>query len=267
MIVKNKIIPAAALVLFAGIALYYYTTNRITIAGDPCTVPLARKLAAAYTKKTGVNVNIQSAGCATGIHKAISGEADIGVSTHEVNPKAVPEDATVKVIAKAPTVILVNKSNPVNNLSIRQVKDILAGKIGNWKDVGGKDMDIQNVLLQPCTTSIFSKKTAPFGASIKKIFPETKGDPVEGTNILVEENEGALGLQIYGYESESVKVLTIDGELPNMADFPGKYGYYQDYSVIIDGKPEGNIKAFLDFAMSDEGREIIASMKHIGVKN
>ena len=32
------------------------------------------------------------------------------------------------------------------------------------------------------------------------------------------------------------------------------------------GEPVGNIKAFIDFAMSPEGQEIVASMKHIKVK-
>lgn len=240
--------------------------DTITIAGDPCTVPLTEKLGAAFTKKTGIEVKVESAGCANGIYKASTGDVNIGVSTHEVDIKSLPLGTTNTVIAKAPTVILVNKANPVNNLTLQQVKDILSGKIKNWKEVGGKDMEIKNVLLQPSTTTIFAKRTVPYGADINRLVPEKKGNPVTGTNKLVEENEGAMGLQIYGYETPNVKVITIDGILPDEKTFPVKYGFYQDYNVITKGEPAGNIKAFIDFAMSPEGQGIVVSMKHIKAK-
>lgn len=249
--------------MFVNIAV---AAETITVAGDPCTVPLAEKLGAAFAKKTGTEVKVESAACANGIYKASTGDVNIGVSTHEVDLKYLPLGTTNTIIAKAPTVILVNKANPVNNLTLQQLKDILSGKIKNWKDVGGKDLEIKNVLLQPCTTTIFSKKTAAFGTDIKRLVPEKKGNPVTGTNKLVEENEGAMGLQICGYESQNVKVLTIDGFLPDENTFPAKYGFYQDYNMITKGEPAGNIKAFIDFAVSPEGQEIVASMKHIRIK-
>lgn len=254
------IIWVAAVILSAHQAI---AAETITIAGDPCTVPLAEKLGEVFTKKTGILVKVESAACANGIYRASTGDVNIGVSTHEVDIKSLPLGTTNTVIAKAPTVVLVNKSNPVNNLTLQQVRDILSGKVKNWKDVGGKDVEIQNVLLQPCTTTIFSKKTAAFGSDIKRLMPEKKGNPVAGTNKLVEDNEGAMGLQIYGYETPNVKVLTIDGYLPDENTFPVKYGFYQDYNVITKGEPAGNIKSFIDFAMSPEGQGIVASMKHI----
>lgn len=260
----NNILIGSFLVLISGSIAG--AAEMITIAGDPCTVPLAEKLGQAFTKKTGTEVKVESAGCANGIYKASTGDVNIGVSTHEVDLKSLPLGTTNTVIAKAPTVILVNKANPVNNLTLQQVKDILSGKIKDWKDVGGKDLEIKNVLLQPCTTAIFSKRTAAFGPDIKKLVPEKKGNPVTGTNKLVEENEGAMGLQICGYESPSVKVLTIDGYLPDENTLPAKYGFYQDYNVITKGEPAGNIKAFIDFAISPEGQDVVSSMKHIRVK-
>ncbi len=39
--------------------------------------------------------------------------------------------------------LAVSHSNPVQSLSSKQVKDIFNGDITNWKDVGGKDLEIQ----------------------------------------------------------------------------------------------------------------------------
>lgn len=241
------------------------TREGLIIAGDPCTIPLAERLGEEFMKKTGIKVEISAGSCANGIYKASEGEVDIGVSTHEVDLGLLPSGTTNRIIAKAPTIIMVNKSNPVNNLTLEQVNGILSGKIRNWKEVGRKDVEILSVLLQPCTTEIFSKRTVPFGADIKRLVPEKKGNPVTNANKLVEENEGALGLQIFGYESPGVKVLTINGYLPDENTFPGKYEFYQDYNVVVKGEPSGDIKAFVDFALSSAGQQIVASVKHIRI--
>jgi len=237
----------------------------ISVLGDPCTAPLARKLGDAFTKMTGKNVTVEASACAAGIYKASQGEVNVGVSTHEVVLSYLPEGTANTVIAKAPTVVLVNRNNPVNDLKLQQLKDILAGKIKNWKEVGGNDLEIKNVLLQPCTTTIFSKSAAPFGKDIKRLTPEKPGNPVEGTNKLVEANDGAMGLQIYGYESADVKVLTVDGHLPDEKTFPAKYKFYQDYNVVTRSNASNDTKAFVEFALSPEGQEIVASLKHIRV--
>ncbi|HUW25095.1 MAG TPA: substrate-binding domain-containing protein [Gallionella sp.] len=236
----------------------------ITILGDPCTAPLVKKMGDAFTKKTGTAVNVEIAACAAGIYKASNGLVDIGVSTHEVVLDYLPDGTVNNIIAKAPTVVLVNKANPVNDLKLQQLKDILSGKIKNWKEVGGNDSEIKNVLLQPCTTTIFSKRSAPFGKDITRL--TQAGNPVAATNQLVEENEGAMGLQIYGYESPDVKVITVDGYLPDEKSFPSKYQFYQDYNVVTQVNANSNTKAFVDFALSPEGQEIVASLKHIRVK-
>ena len=39
-------------------------------------------------------------------------------------------------------VFIVNESNPVNDITIEQIKGIYSGRIRNWKELGGKDMPI-----------------------------------------------------------------------------------------------------------------------------
>lgn len=264
-----KNIFSSLIIIFAVILILDKAVagETITIAGDPCTVPLAKTLSDAFTKKTGIGVNILSAGCMSGVYKASAGEVEIGVSTQIFLSDELPSGMVKTVIAKAPIVFIVNKANPVNNLTFSQVQGILAGRIKNWKEVGGRDMKIQNVMLQPCVTMTIAKQAAShYGTDIERLVPEKKGNPVKDTNQLVENNEGAIGLQLYGYETPGVKVLTIDGYLPNEDTFPVKYRFYEDYNVITKGEPRERVKEFIDFVLSPEGQSIVTSMRHIRVK-
>ena len=47
-----------------------------------------------------------------------------------------------KPIGRDALVFIVNEENPVKSLTRQQLKDIYAGKITNWKEVGGDDLDI-----------------------------------------------------------------------------------------------------------------------------
>ena len=48
--------------------------------------------------------------------------------------------------------------------------------------------------------------------------------------------------------------------------FPANYKFYQDYNVVTKTNADNDTKAFVDFAVSPEGQEVVASLKHIRVK-
>jgi len=48
--------------------------------------------------------------------------------------------------------LALNGTNPIQELSSKQLKDIFNGDITNWKDVGGKDLDIQLFTLDELST-------------------------------------------------------------------------------------------------------------------
>lgn len=263
----KKLIMAFALAILALAAPPSYAdTRKITLAGDPCTIPQAKALAEAFTKKTGVEVALVPGKCRTGVTEVLDGKADIGLATFNFDKSALEKSLVNTVVGKAPIVMIVNKANPVNNLSEANLKAILAGKIRNWNEVGGKEMEIKNVYLQPCVVETMSYQAEHYGHDINRLKPEKPGNPVIGTNTLVEQDEAAIGMQLYGHESPNVKVLTVDGNLPDAKTFPAKYAFYEDYNMVTKGKPSGAVKEYVDFALSDEGQKILASIKHIPLK-
>ncbi len=261
---KKTAFITALLICSISITTSAMAGRTITIAGDPCSLPLAMNLAEAFSKKEpGFSVETKQVGCMLGVYQAANDRADIGVSTQNGLSANLPRGAVNTVLAKAPIVLIVNKKNPVNNLTYKQLQGIYSGKITNWKEVGGKDMEIRNVMLEPCVKHTMSKKVLPYNENISKLKPEKKVNPVIHTNRMVSENEGAMGQQLFGYEGSDVKVLSIDGVLPTEKTVPGSYTFYEEYNFVTPGEPEGIIREFLAFAESAEGRQIILDMKHI----
>lgn len=238
----------------------------ITIAADPCSVPLARALAEAYSKKTkGFKAEVSSFACTLGVYKAAKGEFDIGVSTQNGLSSNLPKGAVNRVIAKSPIVMVVNRKNPVNGISYSSLQGIVSGKIKNWNEAGGVDIQIKNVMLAPCVRHTVSKQVAIYADGMDILTPEKKTDPITDTNRLVEENEGAIGQQIFGYESDRVKALSIDGVMPDEKTVPGEYTLFQDFNIVTKGKAQGAVKGFIEFAASEEARAVIKSLKHIPI--
>jgi phosphate transport system substrate-binding protein len=60
-----------------------------------------------------------------------------------------PTHLNSHVIGESRVAFMVHPSNPVRSLSNAQLADVLTGKIGNWKEIGGADHPIMVVAAQP----------------------------------------------------------------------------------------------------------------------
>jgi phosphate transport system permease protein len=70
--------------------------------------------------------------------------------------------------------LAVHRSNPVQKLTSKQVKDIFNGDITNWKEVGGKDLEIQLFTIDELSSAYSEEQ---LGANLENI-PECVNDYV-----------------------------------------------------------------------------------------
>lgn len=160
-------------------------------------------------------------------------------------------------IGREAFVFLVNKNNPVDNLSMSQLKDIYSGKITNWKDVGGANRPINVVQRnqgsgsQTTLEKLFGKDIAsnffgPFGASIGFSF-----------RFYVEE------LTRHGH----IKMLELNDVYPSKENVQNEtYPIVSNfYAVIRKGEMESNpnIKKVIDFILSPTGQDIIDEIGYV----
>lgn len=110
-------------------------SGEISISGSTSVGPVMEKLAAAYMNiNTGVKISIEQNGSGAGIQAATEGVSDIGMSSRALKDSE-KEKLADTTIALDGVAVIVNKENPVENLTSEQIKNIFLGEVTEWADV------------------------------------------------------------------------------------------------------------------------------------
>ena len=120
-------------------------TKPLTIKGSDTMVILGQRLAEEYmVKNPGTVVQVNGGGSGTGIAALINGTVDLAQSSREMKEdekqkakQARGADIVEQAVALDSLGVFVNGENPVQSLTMTQVKDIFQGKITNWNQIGG----------------------------------------------------------------------------------------------------------------------------------
>ena len=160
-------------------------------------------------------------------------------------------------IGREAFVFIVNKNNPVDNLSMDQLKDIYQGKITNWQQVGGplrpinvlqrnKGSGSQTALEKLVGGNVKTNFFGPFGASLGFSF-----------RYYVEE------LTTHGH----IKMLSLNGVYPNKENVQNEtYPIVSNfYAVTREGETNPNVQKVLDFIGSSTGQAIIEETGYVGL--
>lgn len=107
----------------------------LSIVGSTSVSPVIEKLAEAYkAKNPGVTINITANGSSAGMTAASDGTADIGMASRELKES---EKAKLKYepIALDGIAIIVNKVNPIADMTMDHVKGIYTGSLQTWAEI------------------------------------------------------------------------------------------------------------------------------------
>ena len=265
---KYKLGIVIAIIIIITYLIFIPSTSyeRIQIAGSTSVQPVAEKLAEKFQEThPNVRVNVQGGGSSLGISSVSQGITNIGTSSRELKAKEKP-GLNEYIIGKEGIIIAVNNQNNVNDLTKEQIRDIFSGKITNWKDVGGPDLEIHVI-------------TREDGSGTRSAFEnlimedtEIRPDAIvqsstESVKQAVRQDPGAIGFVSLARMSSDVKALKIDGVAPSEETvFDGSYSLQTPFIFIVKGEPEGIIKEFIDFTLSSEGRAIVKEENVVPVK-
>lgn len=236
------------------------TKEKLQFSGSTTVQPLAEKLAEVYQiQHPGLDLVIGAGGSRVGIQAVQEGTADIGMVSRELRDGEMTEGMEKHQIAIDVLAMIVHPSNPVEELSLEQLKDIYTGKITNWEKVGGDDMPIA-----PLIREVSSGTRGAFDEIVLE--DESPIETEENTKITagevsteVKENPSAIGYVGFGHLSgDEVKVLAIDGVVPSPeVAIDGTYKLKRPLNLLTGPLSREQAQEFIDFVLSDEGQQIV----------
>lgn len=155
-------------------------------------------------------------------------------------------------------VFIVNKDNPVDSLTIEQVKGLYAGDCKSWSEVGGDNYPVDTVTRNKGSGSQTAMLSFMNGRKMKK-------SPL-----------GFLGRSI-GYsfrfyvsdlaENGKIKMLALNGVYPDKENVSnGSYPIVSNfYAVYRKDNDNPNIPIFVDWILSEEGQDIVDRSGYVPV--
>lgn len=110
-------------------------SGKVVIAGSSSVSPVMEKLKEAYAEmNSNVEIEIQTSDSTTGMQNAIDGVCDIGMASRELKDSELDAGLTPTVIALDGIAVIVNNSNPTDEMTSDQVKSIFTGDALAWDE-------------------------------------------------------------------------------------------------------------------------------------
>lgn len=239
------------------------TSNSIQWAGCGITKKaFMKELATAFEKKTHIKVVLNGGGATRGIRDTAALKVDMGGSCRMTLPEVERKEMHVSLhpVAWDALAVIVHPDNPIQSLTTEQVKGIYLGKITNWQQVGGANKPIKLYARQG--------KHSGVGYAIRQyVFKDSSLDFVTPNLVrssgplekAVEQDVTAMGITgISSARKRKVKIIGFDGRTPDYDNIKnGSYGLYRPLYLVTSPNPSVQVREFISFAQSANGRKII----------
>ncbi|CAI6078042.1 phosphate ABC transporter substrate-binding protein PstS family protein [Cohnella sp. JJ-181] len=235
-------------------------SGAISAAGSTALQPLVDQASKKFMDlNKDVTITVNGGGSGAGLSQVAEGTVQIGNSDVFAEEKLKDADADKAKelvdhqVAVVSIAAVANKDVGVDNLTKAQLVDIFTGKVTNWKDVGGKDEKVVLVNRPASSGTRATFENFALGAKSEDL-PDSITEDASGTvRKLVSETPGAIGYLALSYLDDTIQALKYEGVEPTSENVAsGTYPVWAYEHMYTKGQPEGAVKAFLDYMLSDE---------------
>ena len=243
----------------------------IIISGSTTVLPVMQKAGEAFmAANPDINLAISGSGSGNGIKALNEGLCQVAMSSREIKDSEVAEgkgkgvNPVCTAIAVDALVPVVHPNNPVRALSAQQLRDIYAGRITNWKDVGGNDARI--VVISRDTSSGTFESWAELVMKGEKVAASSLLQASNGAVVQsVASNPRALGYIGFGYLNDSLRKLDVNGvtATPETA-LAKQWPIARELYIYTNGAPAGAIKRLVDYLLDPQkGQKAVSEVGFI----
>lgn len=224
-------------------------------------------------KKTGIEIDFKGGGATKGIRQVSSGEVEIGGTCRHLieSPETfttVPEERRVQLtpVGWDALAVIVHKDNPVESITLDQLRDMYLGRITNWKELGGKDAPLElyarkgkiSGVGRTLRELVFNDYDIEFVAKhvVDSTGPMERAIPENPNGV------GTTGVSSARKLAGKVKILKLNGKEPSYDNIrKGDYLLYRPlYMVTHMQNSDPEVKKFVDFVLGHEGKQVMRSV-------
>ena len=268
---KKHILAITAAAALAGMA---QASEKIVIDGSTTVGPIAKAFAEYFmTAKPDVNITVSESGSGNGAKSLVNLTCDVAAMSRPMKDsefKAAADKGVqpvAHVVALDGLPILGHPSNPVQDLTVEQVRKIFLGAIRNWKEVGGPDQKI--VTISRDTNSGTYETFAKLVMNKEKIHENCEYVGSNGAiRQRVQSTPSAIGYAGLGFVDKTVKALKINGIYPSPETVQtGEYPVARPLFMYTNKYPKlgSTLYQFMTIHLTEDGQEMVEEIGFVPV--
>ncbi len=269
---KKLTIAAVAALMIAGIV---FAGNTITIKGSDTLVRLGQRWAEEYMKEhKDAVIQVSGGGSGTGIAALLNGTTDICEASRDMKKKEYKLAERKGItpyrvsIALDGIAVFLHTDNPLEELSLAQLKGMYTGQITNWKEVGGPDARIILYGRENNSGTYAFFKEHVLDREDYADFTQTLPGTAAVVNAVSKDKNG-IGYGGIAW-ARSVKFAKIKVDAMSPAIEPtvetvsnGIYPISRELYWFFNGKPTGELKNLVNWALSPKGQKLAESIDYV----
>jgi phosphate transport system substrate-binding protein len=280
----NKVLKISSLICFAVFFVVigsFVAYRHMQVAGEEEGVNLLiagsttlniyiRALAEEYQRRhPNTTVVTAGGGSTAGLIAVTKGAIDLGGMSRPLSGPEDDEHTKSYLIARDGVAVVVHKDNPIRGLTVDQVRDIFAGKIMNWMEVGGNPAEISVFIRDENSTTRGGFEELVMGGE-DYTASALSFDSHKELSRAMEENPNAIGyFRAFWLGSglgNHVKGLEINGvSIKTKYLLSSRYPLTRSLFLVTYGEPSEEAVSFLDFSCSPDGQKVMERLGAIPV--
>ncbi len=236
-----------------------HSVDRVIVTGSTTLLPIAEQASEGFQEaNAGTHVLVSGLGSSAGIEAVITGTSDIGTSSRDLKPEEEGKGLVDVPVAYDGIAVIVNPANPVDGLTLDQLRAIYSGEIKNWREVGGDDRTINLVNRDEASGTREAFKKIVMGDGVRF---DRSAVVLPGTGQVrdvVARSVGAIGYISVGFveprfTTTRVKALAIDGVEPSDETVAKReYPIARTLHFFTRGRASGLTARYIAYVLSDE---------------